>query len=168
MVETIYLNWSTLPFYQSPPMKELFSFRKGTLADLPQLKLLGLNAYGEYSMVLTEPHWKKFHDNLQNEADLADLIKQAIVFVCETNDRKIVGVIYFIPSGQPTEIFLKEWCTIRRLGVDPSSRGQGIAWHLTKYCIDYAKQTNEQTIALHTSEFMNDARKLYEKWDLKN
>jgi ribosomal protein S18 acetylase RimI-like enzyme len=32
-----------------------------------------------------------------------------------------------------------------------------------QHCINHAKKTNEKVIALHTSEFMNAARHLYEK-----
>jgi ribosomal protein S18 acetylase RimI-like enzyme len=48
------------------------------------------------------------------------------------------------------------------VGVNPNYQGQGIAKVLTRMCIDYAKQNNEKTIALHTSEFMDAARHIYE------
>jgi ribosomal protein S18 acetylase RimI-like enzyme len=46
--------------------------------------------------------------------------------------------------------------------VHPQFRGRGIAKELTAFCIKYAKETNEKTIALHTSEFMHAARHTYE------
>ena len=48
------------------------------------------------------------------------------------------------------------------VGVKPKYRGQAIAKTLTQMCIDFAKQSNEKTIALHTSEFMDAARHIYE------
>jgi ribosomal protein S18 acetylase RimI-like enzyme len=49
------------------------------------------------------------------------------------------------------------------VGVDPTYGGKGIAQTLTEMCVDHAKTLNEKTIALHTSEFMDAARHIYEK-----
>lgn len=137
-------------------------YRKGAIDDLAALKKLGINAYGQYAEVLSEEHWKTFSESLHDENELAWLIHKATVFVCETSNKKIVGMVYFIPSGNPTEVFPKDWSCIRRLGVDVSFRGMKISKQLTQLCIDYAKQTGEKTLALYTSEFMNEARKMYE------
>ncbi|MEL4419591.1 GNAT family N-acetyltransferase, partial [Shewanella algae] len=51
--------------------------------------------------------------------------------------------------------------------VDPDFRGFGIGKQLTQLCTDKAKETKETVIALHTSEFMNDARHIYEKMGFK-
>jgi len=51
---------------------------------------------------------------------------------------------------------------MRMVGVNPKHRGQGIAKTLTEMCIEFAKQSDEKTIALHTSEFMDAARHIYE------
>ena len=57
---------------------------------------------------------------------------------------------------------LKEWSYIRFVSVDPLFGGQGIGRKLTTMCIDQAKDNGEQTIALHTSEIMTNARRIYE------
>jgi ribosomal protein S18 acetylase RimI-like enzyme len=67
-----------------------------------------------------------------------------------------------MPGGNPTDVFKSEWCYLRWVGVHPDYEGRGIAKTLTKLCIDHAISTNEQTIALHTSEFMDAARHIYE------
>lgn len=61
----------------------------------------------------------------------------------------------------------RRWTYIRMVGVNPKYRGHGIAKDLTKMCIDFAKQNNEKTIALHTSEFMDAARHIYESIGFK-
>jgi len=43
----------------------------------------------------------------------------------------------------------------------------GIAKTLTKMCMDHARQTKEKIIALHTSEFMDAARHIYENLGFK-
>jgi ribosomal protein S18 acetylase RimI-like enzyme len=48
------------------------------------------------------------------------------------------------------------------VGVNPVYRGRGIAKRLTQMCMDYAKQSNEKIVGLHTSEIMEDARHIYE------
>jgi ribosomal protein S18 acetylase RimI-like enzyme len=48
------------------------------------------------------------------------------------------------------------------VGVNPSYAGRGIARQLTETCIKKAKELGEKTVALHTSEFMDAARHLYE------
>jgi len=67
-----------------------------------------------------------------------------------------------VPNGNPTDIYLTEWCYIRFVSVDPDFRGKGIGKKLTNLCIEKAKENGEQTIALHTSELMDDARHIYE------
>ena len=74
---------------------------------------------------------------------------------------------FIIPSENPWDIFKAEWSYIRMVGVNPKYQGQGIAKALTKMCIDHARQTNEKTIALHTSEFMDAARHIYESLGFK-
>jgi ribosomal protein S18 acetylase RimI-like enzyme len=53
------------------------------------------------------------------------------------------------------------------VGVHPHYTGHGIARRLTEKCIEKAKELKEVTIALHTSEFMNAARHLYESMGFK-
>ena len=137
------------------------SYRIGTIIDADELQALGIIAYGQFQNVLTPDNWELFHGNLQNRQQLNDLLNIATCFVCLDND-KIVGVAYIIPSGNPTALFKAEWSYIRMVGVHPAYRGQGIAKTLTEMCIEFAVQSNEKTIALHTSEFMDAARHIYE------
>lgn len=146
--------------------KTNLSYREGTTTDVDQLQNLGIIAYGEYKNVLTPDNWTIFNGNLQNKQKFIDILKIAKCFVCHDND-KIVGVAYIVPSGNPTELFKAEWSYIRMVAVNPNYQGKGIAKTFTKMCIDLAKQNNEQTIALHTSEFMDAARHIYENLGFK-
>ena len=142
------------------------SYRVGTINDLDQLQELGIIAYGQFQSVLTPDNWGILNGNLQDKQKLIDILNLAKCFVCIDND-KIIGVAYIIPSGNPTDLFKTEWSYIRKVGVHPKYRGHGIAKDLTKMCIDFAKQSNEKTIALHTSEFMDAARHIYESLGFK-
>lgn len=142
------------------------SYRIGTINDLDQLQELSIIANGQFQSALTPDNWEIFNGNLQDKQKLIDLLKIANCFVCIEND-KIIGVAYLIPSGNPTDLFKSDWSYIRKVAVNPKNRGQGIAKSLTQMCIDFAKQNNEKTIALHTSEFMDAARHIYESIGFK-
>lgn len=74
---------------------------------------------------------------------------------------------FLVPNGRPTDLFDAAWSYIRMVGVDPGSTGNGIAKRLTTMCIDHAHRTGERYIALHTSEFMDAARHIYEGFGFK-
>lgn len=130
--------------------------------DFNQLKTLGIESYSEFSKVLTTTNWNKMNSFLESSENLTKLIEQSTVFVCEYST-EIIGMIYLVPSGNPTELFQKDWSYIRFLGVKTNFRGNGIGKKLTVLCIEYAKETKEKYMALHTSEFMDAARTIYEK-----
>ncbi|WP_400079081.1 GNAT family N-acetyltransferase [Winogradskyella sp. R77965] len=143
-------------------MQLVLNYRKANLSDFNKLKSLGIESYSEFSSVLTPKNWKKMNSFLKSDANLLQLIEQSTVFVCE-KESDIIGMIYLVPSGNPTEIFHKNWSYIRFLGVNTNFRGHGIGKKLTDLSLKYAKETNEKHIALHTSEFMDSARTIYQK-----
>jgi ribosomal protein S18 acetylase RimI-like enzyme len=138
-----------------------FTWREGSIKDKEQLMKLGLISYSQYATILTPDNWAKLNGFFHDEAKWTDLINKSKSFVC-LDKGEIVGMAFIITSGNPWDIFKAEWSYIRMVGVNPTYQGQGIAKTLTKMCIDYAKQTKEKTIALHTSEFMDAARHVYE------
>lgn len=142
------------------------SCRTGTIEDVDALQRLGILAYSQFKTSLTPDNWTVFKGNLEDKQKFIDVLKTAKCFVC-LDGEKIIGAAYIIPSGNPTDIFKAEWCYIRMVGVDPNYRGLGIAKTLTTMCIDFAKQNHEKTIALHTSEFMDAARHIYESMGFK-
>ena len=138
-----------------------FHFRQAGISDSEELRRLAILSYGQFEEVLSKKNWSILEKNLKSKDSYLDILKIAACFVCEY-ESKIIGVAYWVPSGNPTEIFDTNWSYIRMVGVDPDFRGQGIARDLTKMCIAYAKLAQEEIIALHTSEFMDAARHLYE------
>jgi ribosomal protein S18 acetylase RimI-like enzyme len=146
--------------------KNTFKYRSATLIDKEQLKVLGIISYGQFANILTPENFNELNNNLNNEDKLIELITISTCYVCLDKDL-IIGMAYLIPNGNPADIFKAEWSYIRMVGVNPHYQGQGIAKTLTQMCIDKAKQTNEKTIALHTSEFMDAARHIYESLGFK-
>ncbi len=138
-----------------------FIYRTASESDLGQLKVLGLLAYGQFQNVLGHENWELMKAKQNDDDTFLNLLKIAQCFVCE-NENEIIGMAFLIPHGYPTTIFEKEWCYIRLVGVHPKFEGNGIGRKLTQQCIDFAKDSGEKVIALHTSEFQNAARHIYE------
>ena len=138
------------------------TYREGNIADQEQLRELAIISYSHFEKVLTRENWHTLYENLTSEKSYSQILAIARCFVCEI-ENKIIGVAYLVPSGNPTDIFESTWSYIRMVGVNPAYRGRGIGKQLTQQCIAYARQSGEQVIALHTSEFMDSARSLYEK-----
>jgi ribosomal protein S18 acetylase RimI-like enzyme len=138
-----------------------FTYRTATIADISQLQQLGLDSFGAFQNVLTEDNWAKLHGNLRNETVYVDLLNKSTCFICES-DEQIVGMAFFIPNGNPTDIYQSDWSYVRMVGVHPDFGGCGIGRALMQICISTAKETDEKVVALHTSEFMDAARHIYE------
>lgn len=138
-----------------------FTYRRARMSDLEQLKKLGLLAYGQFQNVLGNENWELMKANLKDDSTYLYLLKIAHAFVCENEDG-IIAMAYLIPQGNPTDVFQSDWAYIRLVAVHPKYNGKGIGKKITEQCINFAKELGEKTIALHTSEFMNAARYIYE------
>lgn len=141
-------------------MSEL-NYRNATTSDIAKLRLLGLNSYGQFKNQLSDDNWKKLETYLESENTYVDLLNKSIGFVSEMNG-EIIGMAFLVSSGNPTDIFQKEWAYLRMVGVHTKFAGKGIGKNLTQMCIDRARMMNEEKLALHTSEFMDAARHMYE------
>lgn len=144
-------------------MTKKFTFRIGNLNDLNQIKDLTLNANMQYQNVLTKENVDTMDKNLSNVNTYKELFKTATCFVCE-NKSSIIGSAFLVPHGNPYKWFDAECSFIRLVAVHPKYEGNGIGKKLTQLCIDRAIETGENVITLHTSEFQNAARHIYESF----
>jgi len=147
-------------------MQHNYIYRNATIADVEKLTALALLSYGQYKNKLSEEHWKTMAANLGNEKSHLALLNISTCFVCEHNN-SLIGMAYVIPQGNPTAFFEKDWAYIRLLGVDPAHGGKGIGKKLAELCIGFAGSNGEKTLALHTSEFQDAARHIYESMGFK-
>lgn len=143
-----------------------YHYREGTPADKQQLQKLGLNSYGQFTDILTEENRNKLSAFLTGENTYSELLSKSKCFVCE-NNQEIIGMAFLVLSGNPTDIFQEDWCYLRMVGVHTEYAGKGIAKILIQLCINHAKENKEKIMALHTSEFMEAARHIYEKIGFK-
>jgi len=137
-------------------------FRKGNIDDLNNLKQVAIKSWGQFQTSLTDEHWKTLSDSLNDDNTYTNLLENSDCIVCSTAEDKIIGMAFLISSGNPTEIYDKEWSYIRFVSVEPEFSGNGIGRKLTEMCIELAKSNNEKTIALHTSELMDNSSHIYE------
>lgn len=143
-----------------------FKFRKGTLEDKDKLQALGVLSYSQHQSTMTPENWNKYSSFMSNPETYSYLMSTSTCFLCEY-ENEIIGMAFLVPNGHPTDLFDSEWSYIRMVGVHPDFGGKGIAKALTQMCIDLAMETNENYIALHTSEFMDAARHIYKSFGFK-
>jgi ribosomal protein S18 acetylase RimI-like enzyme len=139
------------------------NYRKGNIHDLIELKNLAIKSWSQFEAELTVENWQKLQATLLDENTIIDLQEKSDCVVCVSDSDSIIGMSFLVPSGNPTDIYDKDWSYIRFVTVDPAFAGQGIVKTLTEKCIAFAKQNGEKIIALHTSEMMLKARHIYEK-----
>jgi ribosomal protein S18 acetylase RimI-like enzyme len=137
------------------------TYRKGGLKDLKKIQNLTLLAYGQFKNIITKENWQEWEEKFNNESTYTQLFDVGTCFVCDRKD-EIAGVAFIIPKGNPYKWFDANWSYIRLVGVNPKSAGIGIGRKLTELCIEEARKNGENTIALHTSEFQDAARHIYE------
>jgi ribosomal protein S18 acetylase RimI-like enzyme len=142
-------------------------FRQGNISDINFLKSLAIKSWGQFESELTIDNWQRLKAGLSNDKTFLELLEQSYSLVCENDQKEIVGMSFLVPHGNPTEIYDEKWCYIRFVSVAPEYAGQGIGRQLTEKCIQFARDNEEQTIALHTSEMMNTARHIYESLGFK-
>jgi ribosomal protein S18 acetylase RimI-like enzyme len=147
-------------------MNNEFTYREATEEDIPQLIALGLVSYGQYGPLLTEENRVKMRTNLSNTENWKRILSGSKSFLCMDKD-KLAGMAFLIRSGNPWDIFLAEWSYIRMVGVEPAYEGRGLGKMLTQMCINYARESGEKIIALHTAEIMPAARHIYESFGFK-
>lgn len=137
------------------------TFTKEHITNTSEVKELGIAAYSVYADGFEPLHRETWLNNLSSDKTYQTLLDISTVYTCR-HQGKLVGMAYLIRSGHPTDIYEADWSYIRFLGVYPQYSGKGIARRLTTLCIEQARAAGEKTIALHTSEFMDAARHIYE------
>ena len=142
-------------------MKPAYIFRSGNSDDIDQIKKLTLYSYMQFRKVISDENARVWEESLGNEITYKELFLIARCFVSEYKGN-IVGCAFLIPHGNPYKWFQSDWAYIRLVAVHPDCKGNGVGKQLTQLCIDAATSAGEKTIALHTSEFQNAARHIYE------
>jgi ribosomal protein S18 acetylase RimI-like enzyme len=128
--------------------------------EFNDIALLAIEAYREYSQVLTPENWSLMQTNLTKLSAVA----RVGTLLVAVQDQTLVGtVIYHPPGVSDRQVFQPDWASLRMLAVAPQYRSEGIGKRLSMACIERAKQDNAKIIGLHTSELMVAARNMYQR-----
>jgi len=131
--------------------------------DRDAIREVTLAAFQQYAEVMAA-HWERYRQGILNA--LAD-VKRAEQIVAE-RDGAIVGAVLLYPSGvvfsrpDGSRVTL-EYPEARLLAVAPTARGRGIGEALLRECIRRARRSGAATLTLHTSDFMQAGKRMYER-----
>jgi ribosomal protein S18 acetylase RimI-like enzyme len=98
--------------------------------------------------------------------ELADVASRAAVadVLVAVDDGEVIGGVTYVPGpGNPYAEDLRQGeAGIRMLAVSPAAQGRGAGRALTVACIDRAKDARARGVALHSTQWMTAAHRLYE------
>lgn len=132
--------------------------------EVNEVTSLTINAYQKYAHALTIQNWEAMRTSLSNVAEIAKTGQ--LIVACQ--DRVLVGSVVYCPPGtSDSRLCSTAWASLRMLAVLPQYQGCGIGQMLCSEGICRARQDKAEAIALHTSELMIQAQKLYERLGFK-
>jgi hypothetical protein len=102
---------------------DTLNYRLAKEADTAAISAFSIESYGPFERVLTEEHRAKMKHSMTNLSILEELMNMATTFVCEAGSA-LAGVVWLVPSGNPTDIYPANRAYIRRLGVHTAYRGR--------------------------------------------
>jgi GNAT superfamily N-acetyltransferase len=138
---------------------EALRIRDAQGSDGSAIEALTLSAYHEYAPLMPSL-WNAYRENIV--ATLA-APEPATQIVAERGSR-IVGAALLYPAatgGDEGATFPRPYPEVRLLAVAPAARGKGIGEALMRECIKRARRSGAMTLALHTTDLMRAAMRLY-------
>lgn len=138
--------------------------RDAIAPEINEVALLTVTAYQAYAHALSRQNWEAMRTSLSNVAEIAKTGQ--LIVAC--HDQALVGSVVYCPPGtSDSRICSTQWVSLRMLAVLPQHQGQGIGQMLCAEGVCRAKQDRAEAIALHTSELMTNAQRLYERLGFK-
>ena len=116
---------------------------------LEYVQWLGLEGGPEVRVILSSQNFAKELDTLNLTYGFPD----GVLFIASVNDKPV--------AVAGIKRFNEKECEIKRMFVQPDSRGLGIGKLLLANCIEAAGKLKYETIKLDTAAFMKSAVKLY-------
>ena len=135
--------------------------RDATSGELPEVSGLIFEAYKEYASVLSPAGWRHYARDI---TDVESRLPVSELIVAESREQLVGAVTLFRdPSLLGTETWPTSWAGVRLLAVHPNSRGHGIGRALMEECFSRSRDSGVATVGLHTVDFMEIARRMYEQ-----
>lgn len=129
--------------------------------ELDRVALVIKEAYQQYQPAIPSESWQAYVEDM---TDVRSRVEVAELIVAEM-DRGLVGAVtLFKDTSSVRQMGWPEgWAAIRLLAVHPAYRGRRIGRTLMEECIRRCRKRGMVAIGLHTTEFMEVARGMYER-----
>jgi DNA-binding MarR family transcriptional regulator/predicted GNAT family N-acyltransferase len=114
-----------------------------------------LYCLSEYYAELGRRFPKGFDVSLSRDPDAADMVRPRGAFLLAMSDTMPIGCVG-LKGGTGGE-----WAEIKRLWIDPSARGLGLARRLMQAAENAARELSVETLRLDTNSALPEALKLY-------
>lgn len=140
--------------------------RDARTEDIPVIRELTLEAYGEYASIMTPRAWEGLYSAIRRGASADEAVDRIIAEL----PSGIVGSVMLYPEGSDVysgALGPLPWPEVRLLAVAPAARGRGIGAALMRECVRRAKAAGALRLGLHTSRSMIAAAELYRKMGFK-
>jgi ribosomal protein S18 acetylase RimI-like enzyme len=136
------------------------TLREVRAEELDGVALLIREAYLQYKDYLPPEAWKLYIEDIIN---VRGRLHESQLIVAES-EGKLAGTVtlYLNAALSSQEGWPEGWASIRLLAVSPTYRRRGIGRALMDECVSRCRNKGVRTIGLHTSEMMDNARKLYD------
>ncbi|HWO73530.1 MAG TPA: GNAT family N-acetyltransferase, partial [Dehalococcoidia bacterium] len=118
-------------------------------------------AYAQYESSYPPEAWKRYFEMLGR---MDGHLEKAQVLIAEIGGR-LAGSVTFYPDGSLSGQgeWPPRWAGMLRLAVLPEHRGRGVGRALVEECIARCRKLGIETLGLHTTEWMDVARGMYER-----
>ena len=135
--------------------------RDARAGDRDAIREVTLAAYGEYATQMPAL-WQRYRANIL--ATLADIAPAEQIVVEQAGG--VVGAVLLYPAGAALPgaeggRARMPWPQVRLLAVAPPHRGRGVGAVLMQECVRRARAAGAPALALHTTELMRAAVRLY-------
>ncbi|RHW34720.1 GNAT family N-acetyltransferase [Lysinibacillus yapensis] len=129
--------------------------------EFEEIRKLRLDSYQEHAEKIPEAHWNVLKTSILSD----EQEQQGIERMVAVDDGEIVGTVaLFSPEIEAYKGLVEGELNhpeLRMLAVSPKARGKGAARALIEECIKRSKDKGYKAMGLHTSDFMENAVKLY-------
>ncbi len=81
------------------------TYRSAQPSDLDQLIQLGFHTWSIFKNDLAPEFWKQLKHGLLDRSTYEPLVNASYGIVCENEQNEIIGMVFLVPSGNPTDMF---------------------------------------------------------------
>ena len=131
------------------------------LAEPADYEEIGMQSVAAYSALPGMAELGKYGEEL---ADVAGRMGPGVVLVAVEDDQILGNVTYFARYGAEMTSFaevLGQRAGFRMLATAVQAQGRGVGAALTSACVERARLEGAPGIALHTTDYMQAAQRLY-------